>query len=137
MAGYAGVPLPRKLGIKACGTVCLVHAPKGFAKTLGVCPEGSKFVNGTNGRRDLTIWFLRSLAELRAGMKRAVAAAQNGPVWFAWPKQASGVETDLTQQAIREAGLAAGIVDYKICSIDATWSGLLFGRRRKKQHAGS
>jgi hypothetical protein len=68
---------------------------------------------------------------LSKGLPRAVTAAEHGPIWFAWPKQASGVPTDLREQQIREAGLAAGLVDYKICAIDATWSGLLFAKRRK------
>ena len=55
-----------------------------------------------------------------------------GALWIAWPKQASGVASDLTQQHVREIGLATGLVDYKICAIDATWSGLLFTRRKPK-----
>lgn len=59
-------------------------------------------------------------------------AAERGRLWIAWPKKASGVESDLTQQQVRTFGLDAGLVDYKICSIDATWSGLCFTRRRKR-----
>jgi hypothetical protein len=65
-------------------------------------------------------------------MARMATLAENGPLWIAWPKRASGAATDLTQQRVREIGLAAGLVDYKICSIDETWSGLLFTRRRSE-----
>jgi hypothetical protein len=59
--------------------------------------------------------------------------AQGKPLWIAWPKRASGEHTDLTQQQVREVGLAAGLVDYKICSIDETWSGLLLTKRRSEK----
>ena len=55
-----------------------------------------------------------------------------GSLWIIWPKQASGMASDLTQQYVRETGLAAGLVDYKICAVDATWSGLLFTRRKRQ-----
>ena len=79
----------------------------------------------------LAVWFLRSCAELEEGLARAIEAIEErGGLWMAWPKRASGVATDLTQQAVREAGLAAGLVDYKVAAIDNTWSGLLFTRRK-------
>ena len=60
----------------------------------------------------------------------AAVLTERGAIWIAWPKQASGVRTDLTQAAVRAYGLERGFVDYKICAIDETWSGLLFTRRR-------
>jgi hypothetical protein len=60
------------------------------------------------------------------------AQLTTGSLWIAWPKKSSSLATDLTQQRVREIGLAAKLVDYKVCAIDATWSGLLFTRRRKK-----
>jgi hypothetical protein len=60
-----------------------------------------------------------------------LALPDGGGLWIAWPKKASGMPTDLTQTDVRRAGLASGLVDYKICAIDATWSGLLFARRKK------
>ena len=130
LAGYSGTPLPKKLGIKAGAVVALVGAPQGFRATLGDLPDGVRLVGRSGTRCDLTLWFLRSRAELERSISRIVAQAARGPVWIAWPKQSSGLATDLTQQPVREAGLAAGLVDYKVCAIDATWSGLLFTRRR-------
>jgi hypothetical protein len=133
MAGYSGTPLPKKLGIKPDSVVALSCPPEGFVvKTLGKdMPAGVKFIDGQAGKRDLTICFFTSSKELRKSLPRAVAAAEHGPVWFAWPKKTSGVLTDLHEQLIRDAGLDAGLVDYKICAIDATWSGLLFCKRRR------
>lgn len=131
LAGYSGTPLPKKLGIKAGAVVALVGAPRGFRATLGRLPDGVRLVGRSGARCDLTLWFLRSRADLERSISRIVTQAVHGPVWIAWPKQASGLATDLTQQPVREAGLAAGLVDYKVCAIDATWSGLLFTRRRK------
>ncbi len=134
MAGYSGTPLPKKLGIKPNFVVSLSGAaPDDFvARTLGQdLPPGVSFTDGRAGRRDLTLWFVTSTRELTRAVPRAVAAAEHGPVWFAWPKKASGVTTDLSEQTIRDAGLAAGLVDYKVCAIDAKWSGLLFCKRKK------
>jgi len=132
MAGYSGTPLPKKLGIKANSVVALVGAPKDFRKTLGALPEGVRLRANGRGRCDLTIWFVRSGDELRRRIKAMAALAADAPLWMAWKKQASGVATDVNEPHVREVGLAAGLVDYKICAIDATWSGLLFRRRKAK-----
>jgi len=130
MAGYSGTPLPRKLGIKPGSVVALVNAPRGFEASLGTLPEGVRFRRGARGRRDLTVWFAKSSRELKARIRTLGSAVGDGSLWIAWPKQASGVATDLTQTAVRRAGLDAGLVDFKICAIDATWSGLRFCRRK-------
>lgn len=130
LAGYSGTPLPKKLGIKANSVVALVGAPKDFRKTLGELPDGVRLRAQASGRCDLAIWFVRSRDELRRWIKAMAVLAADAPLWMAWPKQASGVATDVTQPYVREVGLAAGLVDYKICAIDATWSGLLFRRRK-------
>ncbi|MGH9650540.1 MAG: DUF3052 family protein [Terriglobales bacterium] len=129
-AGYSGTPLPKKLGIKPGSVVALMCAPKGFRKTLGLLPEGAKLRADADQDCALTLWFTRSRKELERGMRRAAKMARQGPVWIIWPKQASGMATDLREQLVREAGLAAGLVDYKVCAVDATWSGLLFARRK-------
>jgi hypothetical protein len=127
---YAGTPLPQKLGIKAGAAIGLAGAPEGFAATLGALPEGAVLHDGAGGRRDLILWFVRSQEELADGLAAMVTRAGRCPVWIAWPKKASGVATDLSQQVVRQTGLAAGLVDYKICAIDKTWSALLFTRRK-------
>lgn len=131
-AGYSGTPLPRKLGIKEGSVVALLDAPRGFRKTLGKLPAGARLRTKPDARCTPTLWFARSLADLTRGMRQAVALAAHGTVWILWPKQTSGVATDLKEGVVREAGLAAGLVDYKVCAVDATWSGLAFALRKGK-----
>lgn len=132
MAGYSGTPLPKKLGIKPNSTVALVNAPKDFEKTLGELPEGVKFKKKASGKEDLIIWFLRMRVELEDRVTEMRDLTGDGGIWLAWPKQASGLKTDLNQNIVRETGLASGLVDYKVCAIDATWSGLKFAVRKTK-----
>jgi hypothetical protein len=135
-AAYAGKPLSEKLGIKANSVVGLASAPPDFKKTLEELPEGvqlregAELRPGSSGECSLFVWFVRSRTELAEAVGPMVELAEQGPLWIAWPKKGSRMATDLTQQQVREAGLAAGLVDYKICSIDSTWSGLLFTRRK-------
>jgi hypothetical protein len=128
MAGYSGTPLPKKLGIRAGVTVALLGAPEGFARTLGELPEGVRLA--TRGKATVILLFVRSAAGMR---KRFASAARNlergGALWIVWPKKASGVASDLSQAVVRRFGLDSGFVDYKICAVDATWSGLCFARR--------
>ena len=130
LAGYSGTPLPKKLGIKAGYSVVLVGAPDDFQQTLGALPDGVTLRHQARGRCDLVIWFCqqRSLYERR--LQRLSEMTDNGDIWVAWPKAASGLPTDLTQQVVREFGLASGLVDYKICAVDAIWSALRFTRRK-------
>jgi hypothetical protein len=130
-AGYSGTPLPKKLGIKAGSTVALVGAPKGFEKTLGELPEGVTLRKQARGKRDLTFWFTKSKKDLDDRIETFAAAVKDGALWIIWPKKASGLATDLTQAIVRRVGLASGLVDYKICAVDETWSGLKFSRRKK------
>lgn len=125
-AGYSGVPLPKKLGIKAGSVVGLVQAPPEFEQTLGPLPEGATLRRGLRGSRDLTLWFTRSRRDLERGMKRMRESGANAGLWILWPKKSSGVSSDLSEGVVRDAGLAAGLVDFKISAIDATWSGLRF-----------
>ena len=132
-AGYSGTPLPKKLGIKDRSTVALANAPADFAATLGSLPAGATLHANPRGRRDLTVWFVRSLKELRAAIPRMVTASKQGGVWIAWPKKASGVATDMTEQVIRDVALPTGLVDNKVCAIDETWSGLRLVIRKENR----
>ena len=132
LAGYAGTPLPKKLGIKPDSVVMLVGAPSDFEGTLGVVPDGVTFRRQARGKSDLVIWFAKTCRDLEGRIERSAAMTGKGGMWIAWPKQASGVKTDLTQAIVRKTGLANGLVDYKICAIDETWSGLKFARRKGK-----
>jgi hypothetical protein len=132
MAGYSGTPLPKKLGIKPNSVVALVSAPPDLDATLGDIPEGVTLRKSARGECDLALWFTKSRSDLERRVDRMGSFAKDG-LWIIWPKKASGVVTDVSEQVVREAGLAAGLVDYKICAVDETWSGLKFARRREKQ----
>lgn len=132
LAGYSGTPLVKKLGIKPNSTVALVGAPKDFERTLGELPEGVKLKKQASKECDLIIWFIRMRAELYDRIKEMGELTGAGGLWIVWPKQASGGARDLNQNVVRETGLASGLVDYKVCAIDAIWSGLKFARRKVK-----
>ncbi|MBN2431012.1 MAG: DUF3052 family protein [Acidobacteria bacterium] len=129
MAGYSGTPLPKKLGIKEHTNVRLLAPPAGFRRTLGGLPAGATVTEAAADQPDLVIWFVRSDRHLQAGLAQVLPLAAQAPVWIAWPKKGSALAADLTQVRVRATALAAGLVDYKICAIDETWSGLLFTRR--------
>ena len=131
LAAYSGTPLPKKLGIKPGSVVALVGAPEGFEELLGELPEGVTLRPRAQGRCDLIVWFAAARRELERRVARLGAVAGAGGLWIAWPKKTSGVVTDLSERVVREAGLAAGLVDYKIAAIDETWSGLRFARRKR------
>ena len=123
----SGTPLPRKLGMRPGGTLALVYAPVGFEAKLGPLPAAAVVTRRLGASPTLTLWFVRRRAELERRI--AGIAARSDGLWIAWPKQASGVKTDVTQPVVREVGLAAGLVDFKICAVDETWSALRFARR--------
>ena len=127
--GYSGTPLVQKLGIKPGTALALIGAPPGFTDLLDGLPDDVRILKKLEGAPDLAIWFVRSRRELDGRMPEISGAMGQG-LWVAWPKKASGVVTDVTEDFVRAAGLANGIVDYKVCAIDVTWSGLKFARRR-------
>ena len=132
MAGYSGTPLPKKLGIKPGTTVALLGAPDDFERTLGDVPDGVEFRSQLRDACDLALWFVRSSRDLDAGIGRISAAVPDGGIWIIWPKKTSGIQTDVSEPVVRQSGLAHGLVDFKICAVDATWSGLKFARRKSK-----
>lgn len=128
---YSGTPLPKKLGIKPGSSVSLIGAPKNINAILGQLPDDVALIPNARKPCDLILWFVQSPRDLLRridGIGKRVGA---GSLWIIWPKKTSGVKTDLTQQMIREAGLARGLVDFKICAVDDTWSGLRFAVRKK------
>jgi hypothetical protein len=119
-------PLPRKLGIKPGHRVALLGAPDGFeGETLGELPDGVRVVRRAGGKSDVIVTFHTARAELerRLPALRALMEPAAG-LWIAWPKRASKVETDITEDVVREIALPTGLVDNKVCAIDSTWSGL-------------
>jgi hypothetical protein len=126
-AGYSGTPLPRKLGIRESSRLLLVDAPADFAATLGDLPPGVELVEAGAGAVDVAILFAVGAATVRARFADLAASLEPaGGLWIAWPKRSSGVATELDENVVREIGLADGLVDNKVCAIDATWSGLRF-----------
>ncbi|PYP42586.1 MAG: DUF3052 domain-containing protein [Gemmatimonadetes bacterium] len=131
MAGYSGKPLVAKLGIKSGSTIAILGAPRGYTSTLGTLP-GVHRKPGAAGPLDFVQFFTKEKHELErrfAALARALAPA--GMLWISWPKKASGVATDLTEDVIRAIGLAHGLVDVKVAAVDEVWSGLKFVRRVK------
>lgn len=123
VAGYSGTPLPAKLGVKPGQRLALSGAPDGFLRSLGALPSGARV--GSRGAFDLGIFFVRTARELEAALARAAPRLDpSGALWIGWPKKASGVPTDVTEDVVRGAALARGLVDVKVCAIDETWSGL-------------
>lgn len=133
MAGYSGTPLPKKLGIKPGIAVALVNAPDAFERRLDPLPGGVLIQEDLRAKTDLVVLFASRMADIHDQFPRAERSLNDGGrLWIAWPKRASGVKTDVMEPAVREFGMAAGWVDFKICAIDETWSGLAFARRSAK-----
>jgi len=131
MQGYSGTPLPKKLRIKEGTRLALLGAPDDFERTLGDLPPAVAIKRQARGKNDIVMLFATSRADMIRRFGAAERAmAEGGGMWIAWPKKSSGLATDLTQNEVRRYGLDSGLVDYKIAAIDATWSGLLFARRK-------
>ena len=125
MAGYSGTPLPRKLGIKEGSAVAFANAPAEFAAALGPLPDSVTLKRRAVRPLDVAVAFFTRRAALERRLDSLARAVHpDGGLWIAWPKRSSGVETDLTEDVVRDLGIAAGLVDNKVCAIDATWSGL-------------
>jgi hypothetical protein len=125
MAGYSGTPLARKLGIKEGHRVAFPAAPDGFQALLGDLPDGVSVSPRVRGPLDVIVFFTSRRAELERrlpALRRAMDPAAG--VWIAWPKRSSGVETDISEDVVRELGYANRLVDNKVAAIDETWSGL-------------
>lgn len=121
MSGYAHKTLAQKLGIRPDSKVAMPGAPKDFDKALGV--------TSARGLRDLTLWFVPSRAKLEKDIPRMSRHAKNGALWILWPKKTGPAGRDLDPAVIRRAAEREGLVDFKIASIDKTWSALKFTRR--------
>jgi hypothetical protein len=131
MAGYSGTPLVKKLGIKSGFSVAFVNAPNGFAKGLDL-PTRVEINLRSRESLDFALLFVKSERELRAAFPQyADKLKPAGMLWVAWPKKSSGVATDLSFNNVQAIGLAAGLVDTKICAVDEVWSGLKFVFRLK------
>jgi hypothetical protein len=130
MAGYSGKPLAAKLGLKPGLSVALLGAPSGFHRSLSPEPSAIAWHHRLRAGLDCIVLFAPDFATLEAGFAPAAASlTPSGMLWVAWPKRASKVATDLTEDRVRAHGLAVGLVDVKVCAVDDVWSGLKFVRR--------
>lgn len=131
MAGYSGTPLVKKLGIKEGNSLVLVSAPTGFTELLEGLPTSVQVSNSISGRIDVAILFALKKVDLERKFERlAKVLTANGMIWVAWPKKASGVVSELSEESVQKIGLSNGLVDVKVCAIDDTWSGLKFVIRK-------
>jgi hypothetical protein len=130
--GYSGTPLPKKLGIKEGFRVWLANAPADVRAELKSALAGCKVLSNAKSPLDFVMLFTKSKAELATEFDRFTKLlAPAGMLWVSWPKKSSGVSSDLDENIVREIGLAAGLVDVKVCAVTETWSGLKFVRRLK------
>jgi hypothetical protein len=125
VAGYSGTPLPKKLGIKEGHRVAVLRAPAGLHNFLRPLPDGVALRDRARGPLDVVLYFVTRRAELERRLDRLAASLDPaGGLWVAWPKRASSIDTDVTEDVVREVALPRGLVDNKVCAIDDVWSGL-------------
>jgi hypothetical protein len=130
MAGYSGTPLAKKLGIAAGTRLAVLGAPAGFA--IPALPAGVSAKTAARGTFDVIVSFHTARADLAARLPKLLGALHvDGGLWVAWPKKASGVPSDVTEDVVRELALPTGLVDVKVCAIDDTWSGLRLCLRKE------
>lgn len=132
MPGYSGTPLPKKLGIKQGSHVRFIDAPTDVLAELKSAIASWELVSDGKAPVEFAMVFTKSRAALTKEFSRlAKQLTPAGMLWVSWPKKSSGVLTDLNENLVREIGLAAGLVDVKVCAVSEVWSGLKFVRRLK------
>jgi hypothetical protein len=133
-AGYSGTPLWKKLGIREGTRVLAINAPRNYRTLLSGFPRGVTIVDAAEPPVPFAHLFTASAADLSARLSSLLAnLAPDGAIWVSWPKKASGVRTDVSEDTIREIALPMGLVDVKVCAVDATWSGLKLVIRKSKR----
>ena len=127
MERYRDKPTAQKLGIAPSSTVAVIDAPRGYAATLGPLPEGVEIVEDPRSVHPVTVWFITDHDALLKALPRMRSIAAKTRLWIIWRK---GPQGRISQNRIRETAIEGGLVDYKICSLDAQWSGILFARKK-------
>src|SRR5215467_4869335 len=136
-AGYSGTPLARKLGIAENSRVFLSDAPKDYLKLVAPVPKGARVVKAIDDETDIVHLFAKERARLAALLRSSLAKMRpDAAIWVSWPKKASKVPTDITEDTIREVALPMGLVDVKVCAVDETWSGLKLVVRKENRRKG-
>ena len=124
-AGYSGTPLPKKLGFKPGAAIVVIGQPKNYAELVSPLPSGARIVSRLPKQPEFVHLFTAARTELAKHLTRLrTMVAPDAMVWVSWPKRASGVTTDITEDVIRAVALPLGFVDVKVCAVDETWSGL-------------
>ncbi len=133
-AGYSQRSLVDKLGIKPGTRIAILNAPRGYRGTLGSLPPGVVIVSAARGTFPFIQFFTRSRSLLQTKLGMLLRALEpDGALWISWPKKASGVATDMTEDVVREIALPTGLVDVKVAAVDDVWSGLKLVRRLKNR----
>ena len=132
MAGYSQRRLVDKLGIKPGNRVAIINAPQDYDELLGTLPEGVQVRTRLTGHFDFIQFFTKGRRDLAKRFGSLMSRMdKNGMLWVSWPKRASGVETDVNEDIVRDVALGAGLVDVKVCAVDDVWSGLKLVYRKK------
>lgn len=135
MAGYSGTPLAKKLGLKPGHTFVILGAPEGFS--VPDLPADVSIATRLPSRADVVLFFTKERAKLAAKLPTLQSAIHpDGAAWISWPKKASKVATDITEDVVRELALPRGLVDVKVCAIDDVWSGLRLVVRKELRDKG-
>ena len=133
-AGYSKTPLAKKLGIKPSSVLGVVNDPGHFEALLEPMPERVAVRTGARGKPDVLVVFVKRRAELARRIDAfGRAIYPDRALWVCWPKRASGVSTDITEDVVRAEVLPLGLVDVKVCAVDSTWSGLKVVWRKERR----
>jgi hypothetical protein len=136
MSGYSGTPLAQKLGIRAGARLYVHGAPPNYPELLAPLPAGVHTVPRIDLETDVIHLFATWQSDLEALLRRALGSMRpDAAVWVSWPKKAAGVPSDINEDTIRSLALPTGLVDIKVCAVDATWSGLKLMLRRSERAA--
>ena len=134
MAGYSGTPLFQKLGIKESMLIGLINEPPYYIDLLSPLPENVTFSKTTKHGFHIVHLFTKSKSDLKTQLPKLMKKiVQEGMIWVSWPKKSSLINTDITEDVIRQIALPLGLVDVKVCAIDETWSGLKLVIRKEKR----
>jgi hypothetical protein len=138
MAGYSGTPLTKKLGIKPGSNVFVDGAPMAYEQLLEPMPDDVNVQSAIDPSTDVVHLFSTSRAELAVALKRSLGHLRpDAALWVSWPKKASKVPTDITEDTIRDLAIPLGLVDIKVCAVDDIWSGLKLVVRKEHRPGNS
>jgi len=137
MSGYSGTPLARKLGIKEGTRVLVVNGPKGYRDLVAPLPEGVSFLTRAGREMEMVHIFATARGDLAKRLSSLLPGLrQDGMIWVSWPKKASKVPSDITEDTVRQVALPLGLVDVKVCAVDDVWSGLKLVIRKELRKPG-